>query len=338
MTRPKKAGGGDHAQVREAARRVGLAVGVASAVLMATVALVISLVIVFSAREEGTLPGRDSRRPPGGPSRWNMRVVSVGDIVPVIVVLAVLGVLLLALIAWMAARRSTRPLAKALETQRHFVADASHELRTPLTTLDARIQLAQNRLRGGGDVEGALESARQDASALQNVLNDLLLAAEGTNADATVGQSSDLEACVQEGVRLTAPQARARGVDVVVEGEVGHGCRVQAADTAVTRALVLLVDNAIGYSPRGTSVVVSAKCSQTTVAVRVTDQGGGVDQEDGQDVFERFARGKSVRRGFGLGLALVQDIALRFGGTVAIEKTGPSGTTFLLELPSAPAP
>jgi signal transduction histidine kinase len=73
------------------------------------------------------------------------------------------------------------------------------------------------------------------------------------------------------------------------------------------------------------------------VELRVADSGSGIAAADRERVFERFARGADTgrRRGFGLGLALVQDVANRYGGSVAIETTSPAGTTFLLTLPLA---
>ena len=73
--------------------------------------------------------------------------------------------------------------------------------------------------------------------------------------------------------------------------------------------------------------------------IRVSDHGSGIDPADAERIFERFARGSETgrRRGFGLGLALVRDVLTRYSGRIEVESTSPSGTTFLITLPSARA-
>ncbi len=331
----------DRLQVKAAARRVGVAVGVASALIVTAIAVVVSLFMLTQSREEGLGDRRGTRGPRGGPTRWDTKVVDVGDILPLMLLLALAGIVLLALIAWLAARRSTEPLAKALRTQQNFVADASHELRTPLTTLDAHVQLAEHRLRTGGDVEDALTLARRDTQTMQQIVDDLLLAAQSSEGGEREILSTSVEDCVNEAVLLTAPQAQSAGVSVYSRriDQPGPGtCTADVAPMALTRAVVLLLDNAIGHSPDGSTVAVTFECRAQEVFVRVKDQGGGIEGANRDEVFERFSRGRSQRRGFGLGLSLVQDIAARFGGSVAVEETGPSGTTFVLRLPKSPSP
>ncbi|OJU42286.1 MAG: hypothetical protein BGN97_01630 [Microbacterium sp. 69-10] len=103
------------------------------------------------------------------------------------------------------------------------------------------------------------------------------------------------------------------------------------------RAVIALLDNAVRYSPDGASVQLTATPTGRRAEIRVADHGPGLGDMDPERVFERFARStaSTERRGFGLGLALVRDIANRFGGSVEVERTSPTGTTFLLTLPRA---
>ena len=322
----------DDSQVRRAALRVGVAVGITATLVVAAIAIVTLLFLVAVSRE---VPGgsRPPHRGGGGRGDWAERVVNVGEVVPLIIALAVVGITLLALVAWLASRRATQPLAEALRVQRNFIADASHELRTPLTTLDSRIQLAQHRLDRGGDVEGVLKELRRDAGALEQILSDLLLAAEATSVGPDTSMAVDVLASATEAARLTAGVGKADCVGVEIQVE--QGTLALANPTALVRALVILLDNALGHSPANSTVTVSAQKVGARVEIRVRDQGSGIVGATPDQVFQRFSRGDSDRRGFGLGLSLVRDIAERLGGRVLVEQTNAAGTTFLLVIPAA---
>jgi len=322
----------DRRRVQQAAVRTGLWVGAASAGVVAIVTIVIVSVVLATARPE--------RRPPHGfdGDGPGPQVVDVDDVVPVAIAVGLLGVVLLGLIAWYVSRRAAQPLADALEVQRRFVADASHELRTPLTTLTARIQLAQHRVDRGGDVDAVLAQLRHDAAVMDAVLTDLLVSAESAGARP---QDASATASVAEGardaIRVIEPRASERGVTLVAEASPALHAAAEA--TSLTRALVALLDNAVRYSPPGSVIAVRARRTGRRIEVRVSDQGTGITGIDPERLFERFARADAPeadgRRGFGLGLALVSDIATRFGGSVRVESTSGDGTTFLLELPDA---
>jgi signal transduction histidine kinase len=106
-----------------------------------------------------------------------------------------------------------------------------------------------------------------------------------------------------------------------------------------SRALVALLDNAVRHSPPGGTVTESARSTGRDVEVRVADRGAGIQGIVADRLFDRFVRtDDTVRRDFGLGLALVRDIAARFGGDVTVDRTSTEGTTFLLTLPAVRHP
>lgn len=316
----------DQERVRASARRVGLWVGAASAVVIAGGVGILLLVITVTSRQErggGFRPDRDD----------DHIVVDVDRVVPWIVLLGIIGVALLGVVAWYAARSSVRPLATALRAQRNFVSDASHELRTPLTVLSARIQLLQRRHDQGEPIDETIRDLRRNAAVMDDVLTDLLLSAEAEAIGSPV--PVDVVACARAAAESLEPLARARGVTVHVESRLAPTTRVPAV--TLTRMIVALVDNAIQHSPEGGPVRVTVGSSGADVELRVSDAGPGIAPEDRERVFERFARGDETgqRRGFGLGLALVRDIATRYSGAVTVEPVSQGGTTFLVRLPRA---
>lgn len=326
----------DRARVQRSAVRVGLWVGLASVAIVGAITAITVVVMLATSRPELRPPDRDGDG--GGGRRWDDRVVDLSDVLPVAVILGLVGVVALAVVAWYTARRAARPLAQALSAQRAFVADASHELRTPLTTLTSRVQLAQHRAERGGDVQPVLADLRRDAAVMDAVLTDLLVAAEaGGPAAGDSAAATSVEPAVRSALDLIAPQAERAGVHLALG--VPPGLEAAADTTALTRAVVALLDNAVRFSPSGGTVSVTARAAGRRMELRVADQGPGI-AGDPERLFERFARADDAPRaaggrGFGLGLALVRDIATRFSGTVTVESTSASGTTFLLNLPVA---
>lgn len=330
----------DQARIRTAAWRVGAFVAVGATVVIAAGVAILVAVLLLTARPDDhhvMRPGESDGPGGSGGSGGSGHPVPDGDrvvvdldhVLPWVLVLGVVGVALLTVVAWLAARRSVRPLGEALALQRAFVADASHEMRTPLTALSARVQTLQRRHDRGDPIEPTIAALRADIDVLDEVLTDMLLAAEG----AASGGTGEVDSAIGAAVRTVAPLAEAAGVQV--EANAVGSLRVRMPGPTLARVCIALLDNAIQHAPRGSRVTVSAQPEGDAVAIRVVDAGPGVPVDDQERIFERFARGAESgrRRGFGLGLALVREAATAAGGTIEIESTSPAGTTFRLTLP-----
>jgi two-component system sensor histidine kinase BaeS len=138
---------------------------------------------------------------------------------------------------------------------------------------------------------------------------------------------------------------RERGVTLDVE-QVGPGLSAFADPVHLGRALRNVLTNAAQHTPAGKTVRVAATAVVPTlpedsahVAIRVTDQGAGVPAADLPHVFERFYRSDPARAtgsGAGIGLTIAREVLAASGGSIAVERTGPDGTTILISLPPAP--
>lgn len=313
--------------------KVGLAVTGTAAAAIGVIAVVVVAIVWDLSRVPVGEPASRTRPGAHGRPHFEGRIIDLGQVIPLMGVLVLVSIVVVGLVAWWVTRRANAPLQRALEVQEAFVADASHELRTPLATLNGRIQLAQFRYERGGDVQRALADAREDAEVLDGILTDLLTAAEAA-ALPRPQQYVRLEPAVAAATRLT--DARAREADVALVTSVPVGAEVRGETTALTRVFVALLDNALGYSPAGGSIGISAcQGGAKYLDIRVSDSGTGIMGANPDRLFERFARENNggSRRGFGLGLSLVRDVVQRYGGTVAIESTSAEGTTFLVRLP-----
>lgn len=334
-------GSADRERVRRSARQIGLWTGIASAVVITAGVGILVAVILATSRPQGDDRGAAGSRP-GGLALDNPDhvVVDVDRVLPWVVVLGIVGVALLGLIAWFTARRAVAPLEVALQAQRDFVADASHELRTPLTALSSRVQILQRRVARGEDIGDALERLRGDTAAMDDILTELLLAAQ-TDQGPVEAAAADAADAAGAAVELIRPIAD--GAAVALRSDLAPGIAVAVPAVTLTRLCTALVDNAIQHAPRGTMVTITASrgvgSGRGFAELRVADRGAGVPAGEQERIFTRFARGAETgrRRGFGLGLALVRDVATRYGGSVVIEDTSDAGTTFLLRLPLAVA-
>ncbi|MFJ2370396.1 sensor histidine kinase [Microbacterium sp. NPDC087665] len=323
----------DTRRVRRAALSIGLWVGVSSGVIVAIGIGVLIAVILSTSRREGEEHGGGWFGGPAGTG--DDFIVDIDVIVPAVIVLGVIGVVLLGVVAAVAARRSVRPLGEALRRQRNFVADASHELRTPLTTLTSRIQVLQRRHDRGEDLGAGLTDLRHDADMMADVLNDLLIAAEGESlADGT----ADVAAAAAAAAAIAAMTASAQDSEVSLTITVDQEVKAQLPEVTLVRILVALLDNAVQHSPARGNVSIRIARDARNATVRVIDEGSGIEGISPEQVFERFARPRESGRprSFGLGLSLVRDVARRAGGSIEVERSTTSGTTFLLTLPAHP--
>jgi signal transduction histidine kinase len=241
----------------------------------------------------------------------------------------------------MLTRRSIRPLGQALAIQRRFVADASHELRAPLTVVHTRAQLLARRARSGDTAQAAeqADALVADTRALADVIDDLLESATMTAGGPPRG-GVDMSAIANEVRDHMGGLAESAGVGLAVErhGPDDGDFATRGSASALRRAVTALVDNALSHEHPGGRVTIRLARRDTRVVVAVVDDGVGVDPAAVGTLFNRFARGDAetavgARPRYGIGLALVREIAEAHGGTIEVSETPGGGATFTLVLP-----
>lgn len=315
----------DTPQLRRAA--ITVAIRIAAAIALMVIAVIIAAAIYMLYL---------SHHPDVSASDTSTRVyVESNDMLKAMVVAGFAGIVAAGAIGWLSARSAIRPLGQALELQRRFVQDASHELRTPLTILDARVQLAQHKVDPETDAARLLGQIRADTAALSATVQELLLAATGGGG--APAEPVDVAAVVEDVLADLSDMASSLGIRLQ---SVHNGAPpVRILSNSLRRAVLGLVDNALNHTPRGGNITVSTGKASHTALISVTDTGTGISGIDRTRVFDRFAHttepSEGGRRSYGLGLALVREIAVAAGGTIEISSTGPHGTTMILTLPKA---
>ncbi|CAN7512833.1 HAMP domain-containing histidine kinase [Acidovorax sp. LjRoot66] len=244
------------------------------------------------------------------------------------------------------------------QRRRQLFADLGHELRTPATSIRGEAEIA---LRGGDkpadEYRQTLARIVGGVDQLTRVIHDLLLIAKA-EADQLVMHPApvDLRALLGDAAEQGAALGAAQGVHVQLldnpeEGGDGSGAlptglvTVLADADRLRQALVIVLDNAVRYSARGTTVRIglqgmagaSGASGVGEVAVVVHDEGIGIDADDLPRVFERFVRGRRARAhradGTGIGLSIAQAIVQAHQGRVDIASVPQQGTVVRIVLP-----
>src|SRR5688572_11382524 len=230
-------------------------------------------------------------------------------------------------------------LEASLVQQRQFMADASHELRTPVTTTRTAAAVAlQQQHRDETEYRDTLKIVEEQAARLSRVVDDLFTLARADSGSYPVRSTPMyLDEVVDEVVRAARVVAATR--NVAVESTVVPSAAFTGDEELIRRMIVNLVDNAVRHTPAASSVRVELDQTDSGFAIAVKDQGAGVPTEIRSQIFERFFRGDMSRRvvaqdGAGLGLALARWIAKAHGGDVVLARSSPSGSTFVISLPS----
>jgi heavy metal sensor kinase len=225
-------------------------------------------------------------------------------------------------------------LEAAIARERRVVSDASHELRTPLTTLRAEVDLALMGDRDKSDLRAALESASEEGRRMSRLADDLLVLARADQGRLPLNPQTLL---ARELFEDAAGRARAgaevRGRSIAV-AEPPDGCTVRADPDRAAQALDNLITNALLYG-EGT-VTLSAQSNGNQVELHVTDEGQGFPEELLPRAFERFGRGQHARAdepGSGLGLALVEAVAVAHGGHAQVRNLPSGGADVSITLP-----
>ncbi|MFL5871556.1 MAG: ATP-binding protein [Solirubrobacterales bacterium] len=235
-----------------------------------------------------------------------------------------------------AARDETQQMIQA---QRDFVADASHELRTPLTSILANLELLEARLaetdadsEEAEIVSGALGSSRR----MRRLVADLLLLARADAGRAGPRRPCDLREIADGAlaeVRVVAPDHRLTihdGEEVWVDGDPNE----------LHRLVLNLLENGVRHTPPGTEVKVSISNRDASAVLEVSDNGPGLPDGVGDQIFGRFVRGNGPAdlvsdSGTGLGLAIVKAVATSHGGTVVAGRSEAGGAKFTVTLPAS---
>ncbi len=238
---------------------------------------------------------------------------------------------------WLA-RRTLEPIEAAHEQQKRFTADVSHELRTPLTAIKMESEVALlNPAIAKQELQKTLKSNVEEVSKLETLINNLLRL---TRLEADELQQNFVALSTKTLANAAAEQAApvAKAKHITIDNKTTDLSLVGDQDGLI-QLLVILLDNAIKYSPAGSTVEIRSRKTKDHVIISVKDQGIGIESAALEHVFDRFyradnSRAKNEADGFGLGLSIAKMIADVHHGRVTLTSKSGQGTTVSVSLPA----
>lgn len=232
-------------------------------------------------------------------------------------------------------------IAKYINENREFTANAAHELRSPLTAIQSSIEVSLNSDRSPEQYKELICDILDECSDLRVLVNQLLLLAESDAGLLHIDPDPfDLRPLVERALDMFQGVAETRNIEmtlhqpdpVLIRGDSGR----------LRQVINNLIDNALKFSPNGTQVTISVlnDVEQQQAVFSVSDQGMGIDEADKPHLFERFFRGDKARRrdqqtkGTGLGLSICRAIVQAHRGTITVNNNPQGGCTFTVRLPT----
>ncbi|QSB14492.1 two-component sensor histidine kinase [Natronosporangium hydrolyticum] len=245
---------------------------------------------------------------------------------------------------------------RVARVRRDFVANVGHELKTPIGALQLLSEALLDATQPGDEGRGSFatdpaedvaavrrfaERIQQESTRLGRLVSELLELSRVQGAEPLPDRDPvSVEWLTAEALDRARTGAAAKRIEVTVTGE--RGLTVYGSAGQLATALSNLVENAVAYSPEGSSVTVEVSCQDDggQVVFAVVDHGIGIAAKELDRIFERFYRSDRARSratgGTGLGLAIVKHIATNHGGRVEVNSTLGEGSTFTLRLPARP--
>lgn len=235
---------------------------------------------------------------------------------------------------------AVRPMERAAEREKQFVADVSHDLKTPLAVIAANNSiLLENPEAPMGSLSRWVDSTGQAARQMQGLVDEMLTLTVAQRGISTPLMPTDLSGAVTKAaLRL---ESVAYDKQVALETDIAAHITVQGDPDALQRIVSSLIENAIKYEPIGGSVTVTPAAVRRQARLTVQNQGSVISPEALPHVFDRFYRGNKSRgsaQGHGLGLAIVRQLTENLGGSITVRSSEAEGTVFLVVLPGQETP
>ena len=235
------------------------------------------------------------------------------------------------------ADRALIPIKKSWERQKSFVADASHELRSPLAVMQTSLELVMGNKEETVESQTKwLENIQTENGRMTKLVNDLLLLARVDSDQQLMDKSIfALHETVKDAVLSYEPVAAKKNIqlELKLEDEINFF----GDENRIKQLAVILIDNAIKYTPSGGYAAVSLKKQDNHIELLVSDTGEGIDSAQLDRIFERFYRIDKARSrdngGTGLGLSIADWIVKEHKGSISVTSAPGNGSTFKVQLP-----
>jgi signal transduction histidine kinase len=253
---------------------------------------------------------------------------------------AMVALVLVALGGSILVGKSAAPVERTMEQMRRFMADAAHELRTPITVLRSRAEIALQQPRDRESYVSTLQGVESESIRLGRIVDDLLILARADAGDRPIERKTFLlDETALDAAAAASSVAQSKQVSVTI-GNLDHAL-IEGDSTLVRQLVMILLDNAIKFTPAGGEVRLRVVASDGRVTLVVEDSGIGIPSDQMPRVFDRFYRGDPARgrsEGAGLGLSIARWIANAHRAEIEIDSPPARGTRVEVRFPAADIP
>jgi signal transduction histidine kinase len=246
---------------------------------------------------------------------------------------AIVFVLSLVLAIWFINRGYNKEM-KAAQQRRNFLLSITHELKSPIASIKLILQTFQKRVLQKEQQNKFTDSAIKEADRLNNLVNDLLLAAKIETTYQLNIEEVDLSLLIENLIKNLS----VKFPDVNFEFEPSEPHLLMYCDKlGMTSVIINLLENAVKYSPVPAKITVNLNRSDDKVALEIADQGIGIADTEKKKIFEQFYRigSEDTRKtkGTGLGLFIVKEVVKAHQGLIKVLDNQPHGSIFRILLP-----
>lgn len=238
-------------------------------------------------------------------------------------------------VSYFLARRTLEPIEEMVEAQNRFTSDASHELRTPLTAMKAEIEVGlRDKHSSINDLKELLKSNLEEIGKLEALSGALLKLAKYKENIINEFADINLKEVVEKSLKNVAILAQEKELNIKSDLE---NLKIKGEKDSLNELFVILIENAIKYSPQKSSINISLIKENDKAVVKVKDQGVGISSEDQKRIFDRFyrvdqSRNKIKSNGYGLGLSIAKSIVDLHKGTIKVTSILGEGSEFAVRL------
>lgn len=246
------------------------------------------------------------------------------------------SILILYLFSHIFTLNALKPVIQNDEKQRRFIAFASHELRSPLAIFKTGLSILKNK-PDTKKTERIFSLMENEMSRMERLIQDLLCLIKVENAELNfnfecVNLANLLKSIYEKYV--TIAKQRNITLSLSISGDCNYDCLCDRQ--RVEQAIIILLDNALFYTPSGQNVSLNIYYSHKKYHIQVIDTGIGISDKDKEKIFDKFYQVDSSRKHkehFGLGLSIAREICYTHGGTISVNDTKGGGSTFTIKLP-----
>ncbi len=235
------------------------------------------------------------------------------------------------------AGRTLGPIKDMVDEQNRFISDSSHELRTPLTSLKTAMEVfLRDKNPTLNESKTLVSESLEEVNKMQLLSESLLELAQFQKPNESIKMEKlSLKEVIKSAVHKIEPMAKVRKITLV---DKSQNLEISGNKFGLIDMLVILLDNAVKYSREKSPVTLHAEKTDGQILISVQDTGIGINPKDLPHIFDRFyradaARTKGATGGYGLGLAIAQQIAEKHRGVITVESKLNKGSTFTVHLP-----